>query len=178
MIVKTEIYDLANFEAWSGGEYTKDKIVEAGLGEDFMEALEDNYPDGMTESELNDLLWFEDEWCYELVGLNSHGVTPLRGSDILDNTTIIGHAIELRIEEYNTAHNTEYTADELGISEYDFESILDFWLDENQEDDTDEDYLADRWLDDEGEALIDEAIEDAAPNIPEADDHKHGDDDE
>ena len=107
MIVKTEIYDLANFEAWSGGEYTKDKIVEAGLGEDFMEALEDNYPDGMTESELNDLLWFEDEWCYELVGLNSHGVTPLRGSDILDNTTIIGHAIELRIEEYNTAHNTE-----------------------------------------------------------------------
>jgi hypothetical protein len=178
MYIKTEIDDLADFEAWSGGEHTKCMIVNACLGTEFIEALEEHYPEGVTESELNDLLWFEDEWCYELVGLNSHGVTPLSGSDVLGYTCVVEDAIESKIEEYNKEHGTEYTADELGISAYDFESNLDDWLSENQEDDTDEDYLAERWLEDDGDVLIEEAIEDAAPNIPEADDHKHGDDDE
>jgi hypothetical protein len=164
MYIKTELNDLAHFEAWSGGEDTKCKIIEADLGVEFMEALEEHYPEGLTDTELNDLLWFDDEWCYELVGLNSHGVTPLSGSDVLDRTNVVENYIEQAIEEYNEAHGTKYTSYELDIHEYDFESNLDDWLSENQEDDTDEEYLAERWLEDDGYVLIDEAIEDAVPS--------------
>ena len=33
--------------------------------------LEDTYPDGMTETELNDLLWFDSESVYEWLGIRS-----------------------------------------------------------------------------------------------------------
>lgn len=178
MYIKTELTDLADFDAWSGGEDTKCKIIEADLGVEFMDALEEHYPYGLTETTLNDLLWFDDEWCYSLVGLNSYGVMPISAEVLLGDTTIVDDAIELRIEEYNDEYDTEYTADELGISSYDFESDLDDWLSGNQNDDTDKDYLAERWLEDEGNVLIDQLVRDLVPNIPEADDHKHGDDDE
>lgn len=178
MFIKTELDDLAEFDAWSGAEQTKKRIVSQGLGVDFMTALEDNYPDGITETDLNDLLWFEEEWCYELAGLNSHGVVPLNGEDVLDNSVYVERAIEEKIEDYNHEHGTEYTSDELGITPYDFEDALNDWLSENQGDETDEDTLAERWLEDEGYMFIERLIKDLAPDIPEADDHKHGDDDE
>lgn len=76
MEIKTELTDLYNFEAWSGATNTKDAIIAAGKGEEFISALEDVYPDGMTDTELNDLLWFEPEYCYELVGLDKDGNEP------------------------------------------------------------------------------------------------------
>lgn len=164
MYIKTEIHCLSDFDAWSGGEETKCKIINANLDEEFMDALEDTYPEGLTETELNDLLRYDAEWCYELVGLNSHGVCPLDGSDIIGNCTTIEDAIDEAIKEYNEAHGTEYTADELGISEFDFESYLDDWLSENQEDETDHETLAIAWLEDEGYVTIEEAIEDAIEN--------------
>lgn len=164
MYIKTEIYRLSDFDAWSGGEETKSKIIEAHLDEEFMEALEEHYPDGLTETQLNDLLWFEDEWCYELVGLNSHGVFPLDGSDVIDNCTTIEDSIDKAIEQYNEEHGTEYTMSELGISEYDFESYLGDWLSENQEDETDHETLARAWLEDVGYIYIEEAIEEAIEN--------------
>ena len=33
--------------------------------------LDDIYPDGMTETELNDLLWFDSESVYEWLGIRS-----------------------------------------------------------------------------------------------------------
>lgn len=69
MKIWTEMNDLDDFEAWSGAVDTKERIVNAKLGEQFLEMLEDAYPEGMSDGELNDLLWFEPEWCYELVGL-------------------------------------------------------------------------------------------------------------
>lgn len=176
MYIKTEITYLEEFDAWSGAVDTKKKIIEADRGDEFLEALEEYYPDGMTETELNDLLWFEPEVCYEYAGLNSFGVMPISAEVLLGDTTIVDEAIESRIEEYNDEYDTEYTADELGISSYDFESELDDWLSENQNDDTDKDYLAERWLEDEGNVLIDRLVRDLAPDIPEADDHDHGDD--
>ena len=63
---------LSNFEWWSGAKYTADRI-DRELGErgwDELEAiLEDAYPDGMDETELNDLLWFEPEAVYEWLGI-------------------------------------------------------------------------------------------------------------
>ena len=63
--------DLNTFEAWSGGEDTLNRIIENGLVNEFEAMLEDCYPDGMSETGLNDLLRFESEWIYESLGLET-----------------------------------------------------------------------------------------------------------
>lgn len=70
MTVTEEIENLEDFNAWSGAVDTKRIICDNDKGELFMAMLEDAYPEGMTRTELNDLLWFEHDFCLELVGLN------------------------------------------------------------------------------------------------------------
>lgn len=76
MIIKTEINSLYDFEAWCGAKYTKEKILRADLGDEFIRLIEDIYPDGMEDVELNDLLWHDSAYCFELVGLNENGDVP------------------------------------------------------------------------------------------------------
>lgn len=64
MIIKTDIY-LSEFDAWSGAVYTLDRIKEEGKCDQLEAILEELYPEGMTDTELNDLLWFEPETIYE-----------------------------------------------------------------------------------------------------------------
>ena len=60
---------LENFEAWSGAVDTLDRVREAGKCAELESILEDLYPDGMSETELNDLLWFEPETVFEWLGI-------------------------------------------------------------------------------------------------------------
>lgn len=62
--------NLETFEAWSGAVDTLEKIKEAGKCEELEFLLEDIYPDGMDETQLNDLLWFDDEWVLETLGIS------------------------------------------------------------------------------------------------------------
>lgn len=68
MIIKTDIY-LSEFEAWSGAVSTLDRIKEEGKCDELEAMLEELYPDGMTATELNDMLWFDDEWLFEVLGI-------------------------------------------------------------------------------------------------------------
>ena len=61
--------DLYSFEPWSGAEDTYNRIYDENKLNDLECLLEDLYPDGMTETELNDLLWFESEMLYESLGI-------------------------------------------------------------------------------------------------------------
>ena len=63
--------DLRNFKAWSGAKDTLERIQREGKCEELENILEELYPDGMTETELNDLLWFEPETVYEWLGIRS-----------------------------------------------------------------------------------------------------------
>lgn len=63
--------DLNSFQAWSGAKDTLDRIQREGKCEELENILEDMYPDGMTETELNDLLWFDSESVYEWLGIRS-----------------------------------------------------------------------------------------------------------
>jgi len=54
--------DLNSFNAWSGAVDTLDRIQREGKCEELENILEDLYPDGMTETQINDLLWFDSEW--------------------------------------------------------------------------------------------------------------------
>lgn len=59
--------DLLRFEAWGGGKYTLDKLTYEQT-EQLQTILEDTYPEGLDETALNDILWFEDDWIAEMLG--------------------------------------------------------------------------------------------------------------
>ena len=66
IISETGIY---NFESWSGAKDTQKRIIEEGKDKEFDCLIEDIYPDGLTDTQLNDLLWFDSEWIYETLGI-------------------------------------------------------------------------------------------------------------
>lgn len=64
---------LADFEFWGGAQSTAQRIWEekGHDGWEQLEALLENlYPLGMDETELNDLLWFDAEAVYEWLGID------------------------------------------------------------------------------------------------------------
>ena len=61
--------NLRNFKAWSGAKDTLNKLIELDKCEDLEFILDDLYPDGLTETQLNDILWFDDEWIFEILGI-------------------------------------------------------------------------------------------------------------
>ena len=65
-------YDLldGNYKPWSGAVDTWNTIEDNGLLEDLDALLEDLYPDGLSETELNDLLWFDSDWIFEQLGIS------------------------------------------------------------------------------------------------------------
>ena len=71
MKVTNENLSLINFEAWSGAKDTKETIINEGKIDEFDALIEELYPDGIDETSLNDLLWFETEWLYENLGIET-----------------------------------------------------------------------------------------------------------
>lgn len=61
---------LGEYEPWSGAVGTWELIVEADKVDalDFM--LEDLYPEGISSTELNDLLWFEAAWVLDMLSID------------------------------------------------------------------------------------------------------------
>ena len=58
---------LTEFEFWSGARDTVKYLTEDEL-DAIEEMLEELYPDGMDETELNDLFWFEEDTIAEWLG--------------------------------------------------------------------------------------------------------------
>lgn len=153
-----ELYRLEDFEPWSGAVETYNKIIIAGYGEEFIQQLDGIYPDGITQTQLNDLLWFEEEWCYEIVGLNKWGVEPVSASDIIDNSDEISDTINDKIDDYLKEHDECSDEDFKDLDAYYFEQEIDDWLEDNQGDETDFDTLAVKWLSDVGWNNIRDAV--------------------
>ena len=66
MIIKKEI-SLENFEFWSGAWYLAEKLT----SEEFSiieELLEEFYPDGAEEIQVNDFFWFEGDTIAQALG--------------------------------------------------------------------------------------------------------------
>jgi hypothetical protein len=58
---------LTNFDFWSGAKdhsFTYSELKEIEV------QLEDLYPDGCEETEINDLFWFEEEFLCECIGVD------------------------------------------------------------------------------------------------------------
>ena len=59
---------LRNFEFWSGAKENAKEFTDKQLDQ-IETILEDMYPDGMDETEINDLFWFEPETIREWLGI-------------------------------------------------------------------------------------------------------------
>ena len=60
---------LEGFVAWSGAIETKKIILDNNMGEEFDAIIDELYPNGISETELNDLLWFDNETVFEWLGI-------------------------------------------------------------------------------------------------------------
>jgi len=65
----TEQTTLQNFNAWSGAVDTKQTILDNNKADEFNDLIEELYPDGLSETTLNDILWFEEEWLFEYLSI-------------------------------------------------------------------------------------------------------------
>ena len=70
MKVYSEI-SLRDFKPWSGAVSTYNRIEMEGKLDDLEFILEDLYPDGVDETTINDLLWFDEDTVYEWLGIRS-----------------------------------------------------------------------------------------------------------
>ena len=59
-----------NFDFWSGAKDTVKYLTDEEVNTIF-EMLEELYPEGMDETEVNDLFWFEDDTIAEWLGYRS-----------------------------------------------------------------------------------------------------------
>lgn len=64
---------LRNFEFWSGAKDRAQYLTDDELST-IENELENIYPDGLSETELNDLFWFEFDWICEMIGETEEAV--------------------------------------------------------------------------------------------------------
>lgn len=62
---------IRDFKAWSGAVDTQREIIDQGKADEFDALIEELYPQGIDETKLNDLLWFESDWIYETLGMTN-----------------------------------------------------------------------------------------------------------
>ena len=60
---------LTNFDFWSGAKDNASMLTYEQL-EEVTRQLEEIYPEGMTETQINDMFWFDFGYVCELIGLS------------------------------------------------------------------------------------------------------------
>lgn len=77
----TRDISLKDFDFWSGAKDTVNQLSDSEL--DTIESvLEDEYPDGIDETTLNDIFWFEDEFISDIIGRNIYESVSRRSRSI------------------------------------------------------------------------------------------------
>ena len=69
MKIVSEI-SISEFQSWSGAKDTQKRILEENKENEFDRLIEELYPDGLTDTQLNDILWFEEDWIFEQLGIS------------------------------------------------------------------------------------------------------------
>ena len=63
--------DLENFKAWSGGLDTLEEVKSRDKLDELENLIGELYfENGIGETELNDILWFERDWIFETLGIS------------------------------------------------------------------------------------------------------------
>lgn len=129
---------LENFKAWSGGKDTMDDLSHSDL-ERLEEHLEELYPDGMTDTQLNDILWFERDWIAETLGYRNYEALAEQDDEDWED-----HYRTILLEAYNEYEDyvedwvNEESSDNMEDSSVleKFKEYLDNRLEEEKEDES------------------------------------------
>ena len=71
LIVKCEYGFNELYEnSWSGAVDTLKTIMKNNLEDELMHHLEEIFYEGATDTEINDYLWFESDYIFEVLGIN------------------------------------------------------------------------------------------------------------
>ena len=74
MKVYKEITSLLEFTPWSGAIETYNKLIKANKEDEFIDQLEKAFAgEEVSFTDINNMLWFEPEECFKLVGLDKDG---------------------------------------------------------------------------------------------------------
>lgn len=82
--VNIRLDDLKLFNPWGGAKDTWKLIIDQDKLDALEKALEDMYPEGIAGTELNDLLWFEQEWVFDKLDIDPTDLVKAKGDDIID----------------------------------------------------------------------------------------------
>lgn len=63
---------LDDYRPWSGAVETFNIIKDNDKLDDFEFLIEECYPEGISQTSLNDILWFDGDWILEQLGLNDN----------------------------------------------------------------------------------------------------------
>ena len=82
MKVYKEITSLLEFTPWSGAIETYNKLLKAGKEDEFVDQLEHVFAgQDVSNTDINNMLWFEPEECFKLVGLDKDGNEKSEGEE-------------------------------------------------------------------------------------------------
>ena len=128
-----EDVDLRDFDAWSGGKDTLDELIELGLVDEVQQFIEDVYPDGCTDTKVNDILWF-DEYVNELIESKkkhtfSYSIDIEYTYDEEDDVDEDGNSTYSEVETSFTDSGDDYDSLEEAVEE--IVSQLDYAFDED-----------------------------------------------
>lgn len=98
MIIKKET-NIRDFKAWSGAVNTLNRIIEEGKDEELESLLEEMYPEGLTETELNDLLWFENDQIFEWLDIKTQDDINAEIEDLKDKIRELEEEYEEEAED-------------------------------------------------------------------------------
>lgn len=70
MKIIIENLSITDFDAWSGAKDTKQTIIDNDKENDFDNLIDELYPEGLTDVELNDLLWHDSDWVFDQLGIS------------------------------------------------------------------------------------------------------------
>lgn len=103
LMITMDIYD---FEPWSGAVDTYNRIHDAGLLDTLDAELEMIYPDGISDVGLNDLLRYDADYCYDLVGLRSESAIREEIEEAEDERDTAQSDIDMMMTDYNEEAET------------------------------------------------------------------------
>lgn len=143
MKIISVIESITEFEPWSGAVRIYEELNNPQL-EQLDRILEDAYPEGMTDTQFNDLLWHDSDWVAELLGFRNWEHLERTNNGDYDPITIRCYDIDWDTDDEevdNLPAIVEFILDD----EDDIEAYL-----EGKENGDEDDFLSDKLSDEYG----------------------------
>ena len=67
------IMDFSDYQPWAGARTTYALIDHYNKLDKLENLITECFPDGLTVTDLNDILWFESDWVLENLGIEDNG---------------------------------------------------------------------------------------------------------